>query len=53
MNIGAMLGAIISGTVADRAGRRWVSVNPVSILLIELSWSRAARWILTDQDVLT
>lgn len=31
LTIGAMLGAIVSGSVADRAGRRGVSANPIPI----------------------
>jgi MFS family permease len=33
LTIGAMLGAILSGTIADRVGRKCVSINPISILL--------------------
>jgi MFS family permease len=32
LTIGAMLGAIVSGSIADRAGRRGVSVNPIPTL---------------------
>lgn len=41
LTIGAMLGAIVSGSIADRAGRRGVSANPIqfwhSPILLELS----------------
>ncbi|VAH40809.1 unnamed protein product [Triticum turgidum subsp. durum] len=33
LTIGAMLGAILSGTIADWVGRRCVSSNPISIML--------------------
>jgi MFS family permease len=32
LTIGAMLGAVVSGSIADRAGRRGVSVNPIPAL---------------------
>jgi MFS family permease len=41
LTIGAMLGAIFSGTIADRVGRKCVSSNPVSILIISKSTKRS------------
>jgi len=37
LTIGAMLGAIVSGAVADCVGRRCVSVDPNSFLWVELA----------------
>ena len=44
LTIGAMLGAIVSGSIADRAGRRGVSFNRTSKLhLLQLKPKQPAR----------